>query len=321
MNKTNIEYLDYTWNPIVMRCTPVSEGCANCWHLARADMLAKNPKIDPEFRLIYERGHIYATPAISPFSKRKAYTIGVQLMGDLFHEKINDYTIDLVMAWIASTGTHRFLVLIKRPDRMAAYFNGISARADGAAERYEKRMREHFERYKMEFKEGYSLPSPPTPELRVIYDSAAVQESRPTSPDGTTLHCGFSGGEFHWRKWPLDNLAIGVTVENQDRADERLPHHLQVLSAGRWMSCEPLLGPIEILAYLGPDNINWVVIGPETGPKRRFCDSLWIYSLVRQCEAAEVPYFIKAFPMPGGRISKNMAEWPEWAQVRQYPEG
>jgi len=55
VNKTNIEYLDYTWNPIVMRCTPVSEGCANCWHLATADRLAKNPKVDPELRLIYEK--------------------------------------------------------------------------------------------------------------------------------------------------------------------------------------------------------------------------------------------------------------------------
>ena len=41
MNKTGIEYLDFTWNPIAMRCTPVSEACANCWHLNVADRLAK----------------------------------------------------------------------------------------------------------------------------------------------------------------------------------------------------------------------------------------------------------------------------------------
>ena len=42
MNKTDIEYLDYTWNPIAMRCTPVSEGCAHCWHLRMADRLRED---------------------------------------------------------------------------------------------------------------------------------------------------------------------------------------------------------------------------------------------------------------------------------------
>jgi len=115
------------------------------------------------------------------------------------------------------------------------------------------------------------------------------------------------------------NAWMGATCENQARADERIPTLLEIPAAIRWVSCEPLLGPINILDHLGPDQINWVVIGPETGPGRRECDPEWIKDLVRQCEAAEVPYFVKAFPMPDGRISKNMDEWPEWAQVRRYP--
>jgi|GEM_PF-6017440 len=53
MNATKIEYLTHTWNPIVMRCTPTSTGCANCWHLRTADRMARNPKISPELREAY----------------------------------------------------------------------------------------------------------------------------------------------------------------------------------------------------------------------------------------------------------------------------
>lgn len=142
------------------------------------------------------------------------------------------------------------------------------------------------------------------------------------------------------------NAWMGTTCENQVRADERIPTLLEIPSVIRWVSCEPLLGPIKLeipwpndpiipfdrrnaLHEIGDpevfkpkycrSKINWVVIGPETGPGRRECDPEWIRDLVRQCEAAGVPYFVKAFPMPDGRISKNMTEWPEWAQVRQYP--
>ncbi len=47
MQKTSIEYLTHSWNPIKMKCTPVSEGCRSCWAIAMAKRLAKNPLIDP----------------------------------------------------------------------------------------------------------------------------------------------------------------------------------------------------------------------------------------------------------------------------------
>lgn len=259
MNKTNIEYLDYTWNPIVMRCTPVSEGCANCWHLATADRLAKNPQVPYEFRLIYEKGCIYATPPdrlrIPKLRRSKRLIrIGVQFMGDLFGESILfDHIFDVFQAMFLPPSYCDFFLLTKRPKRAEKFFAWETSQTG----------------------EGCSL---------------------------------------------FDNTHFGVTIENQTRADERIPTLLEILFRNRWVSLEPLLGPIRMLDHLGPDGINWVVIGPETGPKRRECKPEWIEDLVRQCDAAEVPYFIKAFPMPDGRISKNMTEWPEWARVRQYPE-
>ena len=56
MNRTNIEYLTHTWNPVAMQCTPVSEGCRNCWHLRMADRLAANPTIGARERTAYAGG-------------------------------------------------------------------------------------------------------------------------------------------------------------------------------------------------------------------------------------------------------------------------
>ena len=109
--------------------------------------------------------------------------------------------------------------------------------------------------------------------------------------------------------WPLRNVWVGVTAENQARADERIPILLQIPAVVRWVSCEPLLGPI-ILGRLvwfregfdppwfqeqfyGRRRIDWVVCGAETGPGARPCDPEWVRSLRDQCQAAGFPFFFK----------------------------
>ena len=130
----------------------------------------------------------------------------VRVENDLFALPIK--TIDYAYAVFASNGHVRFTIHTINGHRAEKYIAELSRRAVGAAERYEQKMRAHFKRYKRVFREGYSLPGPPTPELRCLYDSAAKSERRPTNPNGKTLRCGFSGGEFHWRKWPLSNVDI-----------------------------------------------------------------------------------------------------------------
>ncbi len=116
--------------------------------------------------------------------------------------------LDYLFAIFASNGGTTFLVT-SSGTTVDRWLKSVSRRAVGAAERYERRMRANFRRYKVKFCEGHSLPEPPTPELRVIYDSAARNEQRPTTPCETTLHCGFTGREYHWRSWPLHNVVIG----------------------------------------------------------------------------------------------------------------
>jgi protein gp37 len=101
------------------------------------------------------------------------------------------------------------------------------------------------------------------------------------------------------------NVWLGTSVENQQAADERIPELLKVPAVMRFLSCEPLLGPIEFsdvtrradcVAMLGKPaltGISWVIVGGESGPNARPCDVEWIRSLVEQCRAAGVPCFVK----------------------------
>ena len=127
MNRTNIEYLTHTWNPIAMRCTPVSAGCANCWHLAMANRLAANPNISPEARAAYAGGTgpvLIEERLDEPVKRKKPAVIGVQFMGDLFHESITRPMIGDVMSAAYKTPQHVFIFLTKRADAMANTLHG-----------------------------------------------------------------------------------------------------------------------------------------------------------------------------------------------------
>ena len=115
--------------------------------------------------------------------------------------------------------------------------------------------------------------------------------------------------------WPLPNVWLGVSTEDQQRADERIPDLLATPAAVRWISAEPLLGPIDLTNITGAEKsreygspvhgwssiwrnngvgrpwIDWVVVGGESGPHARPMHPDWARSLRDQCAAASVPFF------------------------------
>lgn len=146
---------------------------------------------------------------------------------------------------------------------------------------------------------------------------------------------------------PLPNVWLGVSVENQHFADERIPLLLSTPAAVRFLSCEPLLGPVD-LRYLQPDReveidalkgthgvhrphsgenprINWVICGGESGANARAMHPDWARSLRDQCVAAGVPFFFKQWGEWAGcgiKFGKKKAgrlldgrEWNEFPQV------
>ena len=108
-----------------------------------------------------------------------------------------------------------------------------------------------------------------------------------------------------------NNVWLGVTAENQQTANERIPILLDIPAAKRFVSCEPLLSDIDIREWLHDSDciikgsdictcneprevcIDWVISGPETGPKAREMDIKWLYNIRRQCASANVPFFDK----------------------------
>ena len=93
-------------------------------------------------------------------------------------------------------------------------------------------------------------------------------------------------------KEPPTNIWLGASAEDQKALDERLPHLLRVVTAVRWLSCEPLIGPIEFDSL---DGIDWVVIGGESGKGARKMELPWATSIRDACKAAATPFFFKQF--------------------------
>lgn len=130
--------------------------------------------------------------------------------------------------------------------------------------------------------------------------------------------------------WPVRNVWIGVSVENQERAHERIPHLLQTPAGIRFVSAEPLLSPVAFSVpepegfylnwltgeYPNIPGIDWLIVGGESGPRYRDCGVAPIVNVTRQCQAAKVPVFVKqdAHRLPGqqGRI-------PDEFWLKEFP--
>lgn len=122
----------------------------------------------------------------------------------------------------------------------------------------------------------------------------------------------------------MTNIWLGVSVEDQARADERIPLLLQTPAAVRFLSCEPLLGPVElpkvpglnklpavhIAEGRGHAGVDWVIVGGESGPKARPCNVAWIRSILNQCGVAGVP------PREAIRLNAKHRSYGPW--LRRY---
>lgn len=139
-------------------------------------------------------------------------------------------------------------------------------------------------------------------------------------------------------EWPLPNVALGVSAEDQPRAYERINNLRNTPAAMRFVSIEPMLEAVNVVAWLA--HLDWVIVGGESGPGARFMEVSWVRSIVAQCKGAGVPVFVKqlgAKPIDptvkcgitcgcglhyGFRDRKggDPSEWPEDLRVRELPE-
>jgi protein gp37 len=118
---------------------------------------------------------------------------------------------------------------------------------------------------------------------------------------------------------PLPNAWLGTSVENQKWADVRIPMLLDTPAAVRFLSCEPLLGPLDLTGYLG--DVDWVIVGGESGPHARRMEPEWARSIRDQCASAGVAHFFKQW---GGRTPKSggrTLDGRTWDQMPDQPAG
>jgi protein gp37 len=281
---TKIEWTDATWNPIT-GCSVVSPGCTNCYAMRLAGTRLAHHESRAGLTRDTKAGPVWTGEVrfneqwlYQPLRWKKPRLIFVCAHGDLFAENVPDAWIDRVFAVMALAPHHTFQVLTKRSARMRAYM--------GAAD-------------------GLGLHSFGVKE-RVAVEAGRMME------DGDNVHDATINGP-----WPLPNVWLGVSVEDQKRADERIPDLLATPAAIRWISAEPLLGPVELttidaesergfgevnamtgVVYAGSavragPRLDWVVVGGESGPGARPMHPDWARSLRDQCAAAGVAFHFK----------------------------
>lgn len=267
-DNTAIEWTDATWNPIT-GCTKVSPGCDHCYAEIFAERWRGTPghHFENGFDLILRPGRLD-----QPLRWKRPRLIFVNSMSDLFHPAVPTEFIARVFAVMAASPQHIYQVLTKRHGRMRSLLRDECQCGSGHA------------------------PG-------VHFRSAMEWAATPHSP---TYVAGLEPGLYHRMQWPLPNVWLGVSVEDRAWAEVRVHALLTTPAAVRWLSCEPLLGPIN-LEQAGGHLVDWVVAGGESGPGARPMHPDWARSLRDQCKAEGVPFFFK--------------QWGEWAPAADLDPG
>jgi protein gp37 len=295
----------------VRGCSRVSPGCEHCYAETMAGRFCgpgqpyeglvklnggrgagKRAKWTGVVRMVPE--HL-----ADPLRWRRPRRIFVNSMSDLFHERLSNEEIAAVFGVMAAAPHHTFQVLTKRASRMRDWFTWAEAHPHG---------------------DGSGDVGGPCAAL-----GKAISETSAPLPDRVFGGEGDDGemlGRAIGVAWPLPNVWLGVSVEDQHRARERIPLLLDTPAAVRFISAEPLLGPIDFRRVPGFNRVGlnlqdwWVIAGAESGRGARKMDLDWVRSIRDQCAAARVPFFYKqdiyegkkrGLPFLDGR---QHVEWP-----------
>jgi len=295
MAKTKIEWATDSWNPIRARnrktgkvgwhCEHATTGCINCYAEGFNKRLGTGFDFKPG-HLANGDIEIFLDEEMltQPLRWKKPRMIFVGSMNDLFAEFVPDDWIDKLFAVMALCPQHNFQVLTKRAERMKDCI-GDDDRSAAVADIAHQMWAEH------RAPEGSG------------HISFTYRRDEEDCKD-VDIDC----------LWPLPNVWLGVSAERQEEADARIPLLLQTQAAVRFISAEPLLGPIDISDYLvetarsnWDSYLNWVIAGGESGPKARLTHPLWVRALRDQCVASpDVAFFFKQWgnwaPYARGRI-------------------
>jgi protein gp37 len=300
--KSNIEWTEHTWNPIV-GCSIVSPGCTNCYAMKMAGRLSVIGHSQ------HYKGTTKRVNGNTVWTGKLALAPETTLLEPLRRKKPAMYFVnsmgdlfheDCPDEWIDRV----FAVMALAPQHT---FQVLTKRAE--------RMREYFAA-------STNIPG---------FSSAAHYR----------VACGVAlrGGASDDMRWPLPNVWLGVSTEDQKRADERIPLLLQTPAAVRFISAEPLLGPVDLtrLAREGENGafiddaltgfrsnghggatgpkLDWVIVGGESGGGARPMHPEWARSLRDQCAQAETAFFFKQWGEHAHATQCDLQISDAWTEV------
>lgn len=283
MAETLIEWADRVWN-FLRGCSMVSPGCAHCYAMKQAHRFSGPgmayeglTELGPDGPRWTGKIRMVDEKLLEPLSVKRPQKWFVNSMSDLFHEDVPFSFIDKAFAVMALCSQHTFQILTKRPERMREYF-----------------------------KDG------PRPMWSYWIANFLLRNGQPNTAEkigkGFDLQADIQAGP----NFPLKNVWLGVSVENQKYADERIPILLQTPAAVRFVSYEPALGQIDITRWVRrsessidyaqrvgygrigeKDPLDWIIVGGESGPGARPFNIQWAKDVIAQCKAAGVACFVK----------------------------
>lgn len=301
---TKIEWTDETWNPIRYldgwMCTKKSAGCENCYAESFNKRFGnKLPYRGPNKLIGF---HLDKKHLNKPLHWRKPRRIFVQSMGDLFHEDVPFEFIDEVLETTRRADWHTYLILTKRIERAVEWAN--SKRPPGG-------ILQHFGR---SARQGW---------LKARIWLGLTCENQKAADERITDLLGIDVAVHYVSLEPLlgqMDIKSYLWVRQQCAGPkgcgyEGASYEFDSKKKKGAFAC-PQCGKNH--TYLVTNSIDWCIIGCETGSKRRPCKIEWVRDIIGQCDATGVPVFVKALEI-NGKISKDMAEWPEDLRRREYP--
>lgn len=320
-DNSRIEWTDASWSPIRAHnrvtgkvgwhCEHATPGCEFCYAEGLNLRLGTGLPFKPGHRKDIEI-FLDEKMLLVPLRWKRPRRIFVCSMTDAFADFVRDEWIDKMFAVAAMAPQHTFQWLTKRSARMRKWASDTE-----------------------------------TP--RRVTEAATTVATLAYGHHwlGALGHAGI-GYADSVVKWPLPHCWLGVSAEDQRRADERVPDLLATPAAVRFVSAEPLLGSINFEAIAVPDSVagkyaghgytlnalrevadltlfdaphhlDLAIVGAESGPRARPMELRWASDILAQCQNAGVSCFVKQLSGPGGRALKDMAEFPSDLRIREFP--
>lgn len=346
MTATTIEWTDETL-AVSRGCEAVSAGCLNCYAARIAARFSgegqpfeglARMKPQPDDRqgrrrpsLAVWTGDITLVPKAllealrwSPRNRKRVFVGSVT---DIFHREVPFEYLAALWAVMAATPWVTYQIVTKRPERMAEFFRWL----DG--------------QHRINGTSAYTYT------LIDLLRRKSVISASLTARDEKRLFAAQLAAENDPREWPLKNVHLLTSTENQETLDERVPHLLDCPAVVHGISAEPLLGPLDIRPYLrakfprGPGFLNgrayvnshgtnvlrWVIVGGESGPGARPCEAKWLRDLgyqigaanaehIERGEATRCAFFLKqlgscAVDAPNGLAGAALKVPPDFAEL------